>query len=180
MGLRFSMSVPEVDTEYPFVTRLHVLESTPGDAIPCRIAFEKGKERSVYLLACTKGAGGWLLLAEDVPLKQRRGIIRVTAALAGSNPKVDGDHPKWLHLRIRSPHPPTTDIARAGSGRPRARRLVDGRWTLAFADEKTCKYAQEVVLEEIEIQRLAVQQVTEPLLDVHAVTTSMDGSIREP
>ncbi|KAI5063185.1 hypothetical protein GOP47_0021732 [Adiantum capillus-veneris] len=114
------------------------IDLTPGDAVPCRIAFEKGKERSVYLLACTKGTGGWLLLAEDVPLKQRRGIIRVTAALAGSNPKVDGDHPKWLHLRIRSPHPPTTDMPRAGSGgRPRSRRLVDGRWTLAFADERT-------------------------------------------
>lgn len=62
-----------------------MLAAVPGDAIPCRIAFEKGKERSVYLLVCSKGTAGWVLLAEDVPLKQRKGIIRVIAALAGSN-----------------------------------------------------------------------------------------------
>eukprot|EP00250_Pteridium_aquilinum_P000284 c10318_g1_i1 orf=684-2747(+) len=162
--------------ELTTVKRDTEIDLTPGDAIPCRIAFEKGKERSVYLIACSRGAAGWLLLAEDVPLKSRRGIIRVIAALAGSNPKVDEDHPKWLHLRIRSPHPPTTDIAKVGAGgRPKSRRLVDGRWTLAFPDEKTCKYAQTAVLEEIDIQRLAVQQVLEPLLDAPAVP-SMQGS----
>lgn len=158
------------------------IDLTPGDAIPCRIAFEKGKERSVYLLVCSKGTAGWVLLAEDVPLKPRRGIVRVIAALAGSNPKVDEDHPKWLHLRIRSPHSPTTDIAKVGGGgvRPRSRRLVDGRWTLAFPDEKTCKYAQEAVLEEIDIQRLAVQQVLEPLLDVPAVSMNSEDSTGGP
>lgn len=152
------------------------IDLNPGDSIPCRIAFEKGKERSVYLLVFSKGTAGWLLLAEDVPLKPRRGIIRVIAALAGSNPKVDEDHPKWLHLRIRSPHSPSTDVGKVGtSGRPRVRRLVDGRWTLAFPDEKTCKYAQTAVLEEMDIQRSALQQVLEPLLDVSAVPTSRDS-----
>lgn len=89
---------------------------------------------------------------------------------------MDEDHPKWLHLRIRSPHAPTTDIAKlGGGGRPRTRRLVDGRWTLAFADDKTCKYAQEAVLEEIEIQRLAVQQVLEPLLGTPAAPIKAEG-----
>lgn len=148
------------------------IDLTPGDAIPCRIAFERGKERAVYLLVFSKGTAGWLLLAEDAPLRPRRGVIRVIAALAGSNPKVDKDHPKWLHLRIRSPHYPSAEFGKVGTGRSRVRRLVDGRWTLAFPDEQTCNHAQEAVTEEIDIQRLAVAQVLEPFLNVPAGTTN--------
>lgn len=151
------------------------IDLTPGDAIPCRIAFERGKERAVYLLVFSKGTAGWLMLAEDVPLRPRRGVLRVIAALAGSNPKVDEDHPKWLHLRIRSPHYPSVEVGKMGTGRSRARRLVDGRWTLAFPDEKTCKHAHAVVMKEMGIQRMLVEQVLEPLLSVPVIGTSNEN-----
>lgn len=54
-------------------------------AIPCRIAFERGKERHLSFLAFSKGTSGWVLLSEEFPLKQQRGIVRVTAPLAGSD-----------------------------------------------------------------------------------------------
>lgn len=53
------------------------------DALPCRIAFERGKERHFWFLAVTVRTSGWLLLAEELPLKKQHGIIRVAAPLAG-------------------------------------------------------------------------------------------------
>ncbi|CAA6653715.1 unnamed protein product [Spirodela intermedia] len=90
---------------------------TEFDAISCRIAFERGKERHFCFLAI-------------LPLNQEKGIIRVAAPLAGSNPRADERQPKWLHLRIRPSTLPTRDAA---SNR---KVLVDGRWTLAFRDEQ--------------------------------------------
>jgi len=54
-------------------------------AVPCRIAFERGKERHLSFVAISKGTSGWVLLAEELPLKQQRGIVRVTAPLSGSD-----------------------------------------------------------------------------------------------
>lgn len=55
------------------------------DAVPCRIAFERGKERHFCFLAISVGTSGWILLAEELPLKQHFGVVRVAAPLAGSN-----------------------------------------------------------------------------------------------
>lgn len=55
------------------------------DAVPCRIAFERGKERHFCFLAISHGTSGWILLLEQLPLKQERGIVRVMAPLAGSD-----------------------------------------------------------------------------------------------
>lgn len=55
------------------------------DAVPCRIAFERGKERHFYFLPISFGTSGWAVLAEELPLKQHYGIVRVAAPLAGSN-----------------------------------------------------------------------------------------------
>lgn len=54
-------------------------------ALPCRIAFERGKERHFHFLAVSVGTLGWVLLAEELPLKQNYGIVRVAAPLAGTN-----------------------------------------------------------------------------------------------
>ena len=77
-------------------------------------------------------------------------------------------------MRIRSPQPPSTDPGKVGSsGRTRSKRLVDGRWTLAFPDEKMCKYAQTAMYEEMEIQRSAIQHVLEPfIVDSSLLVTS--------
>ena len=54
-------------------------------SVPCRIAFERGKERHFYFLGTSMGTFGWIILAEEVPSKPNYGIIRVAAPLAGSN-----------------------------------------------------------------------------------------------
>ena len=56
-----------------------------ADAVPCRIAFERGKERQFFFLPISWGTSGWLVLAEELPLKQYCGVVRVAAPLAGSN-----------------------------------------------------------------------------------------------
>ncbi|KAM5553667.1 hypothetical protein ABKV19_025751 [Rosa sericea] len=55
------------------------------DAVPCRIAFERGKERHFRFLAISLGESGWVVLAEELPLKQHYGVVRVAAPLAGCN-----------------------------------------------------------------------------------------------
>ena len=55
------------------------------DAVPCRIAFERGKERHFCFLPISLGTSGWVVLAEELPLKQHYGVVRVAAPLAGSN-----------------------------------------------------------------------------------------------
>lgn len=53
------------------------------DAVPCRIAFERGKERHFQFLALSIGSSGWLVLAEELPMKTQRGVVRVVAPLSG-------------------------------------------------------------------------------------------------
>lgn len=51
----------------------------------CRVSFERGKERCVHLVVVLRGTTGSLLLIEDNSSDQRRGLIRGTAPLAGSD-----------------------------------------------------------------------------------------------
>jgi protein CLEC16A len=53
--------------------------------VPCRIAFERGKERHFWFLAISVGTSGWLVLAEELPMKKPYGVVRVAAPLAGCN-----------------------------------------------------------------------------------------------
>lgn len=46
----------------------------------------------------------------------------------------------------------------------RSKRVPDGRWTVAFADEERAAYAARVVEEEMVIQRAAVRKTLESLL----------------
>lgn len=58
------------------------------DAVPCRIAFEKGKERHFSFLAFSMGTSGWVALAEELPLRHHFGVVRVAAPLAGCNVRI--------------------------------------------------------------------------------------------
>ncbi|CAM6017014.1 unnamed protein product [Sphagnum balticum] len=138
-----------------------------ADAMSCKVAFERGKERIVYLLVVLQGTSGSLLLVEEITSKQQRGVIRVTAPLAGSDPRVDEKHPTWLHLRIRSPHQPLGDVSTGGPARssPRMKQLVDGRWTLAFGDAEACKNASSFI----------TQQITTQTNNVRTIITSFLG-----
>lgn len=55
------------------------------DSVPCRIAFERGKERHFQFIALSVGSSGWLVLAEELPMKPHHGVVRVVAPLAGCN-----------------------------------------------------------------------------------------------
>ncbi|CAM0904983.1 unnamed protein product [Alopecurus aequalis] len=140
------------------------LEVNLVDAVPCRIAFERGKERHFCFLAVSNGASGWILLLEELPLKQQHGIVRVTAPLAGAAPRIDEKHEKWLHLRIRPATAPFLDPDKF-KGKTK-KYLVDGRWTLAFRDEQTCKAAEAMVMEEMKLQQDAVGVQLKPLLEL--------------
>uniref|UniRef100_A0A0E0KNS3 FPL domain-containing protein n=1 Tax=Oryza punctata TaxID=4537 RepID=A0A0E0KNS3_ORYPU len=139
------------------------LEVNLVDAVPCRIAFERGKERHFCFLALSNGTSGWIILLEELPLKEKRGIVRVTAPLAGSDPRIDEKHAKWLHLRIRPSTVPFLDTEKY-KGKTR-KYLVDGRWTLAFRDEQSCKEAETMVIEEMKLQQYAVGEQLKLLLE---------------
>ncbi|KHF99193.1 Protein CLEC16A [Gossypium arboreum] len=136
-------------------------------ALPCRIAFERGKERHFHFLAVSVGTLGWVLLAEELPLKQNYGMVRVAAPLAGTNPRIDDKHARWLHLRIRPSTLPFLDAPKSGTpGETRIKSLVDGRWTLAFRDDESCKTALSMILEEINLQNMEVERRLKPVLDL--------------
>ncbi|XP_010526377.1 PREDICTED: uncharacterized protein LOC104803958 isoform X2 [Tarenaya hassleriana] len=141
-----------------------------GDAVPCRIAFERGKERHFSFLAFTSGLSGWIVLTEESPLKSDYGIVRVTAPLAGCNPRIDEKHPTWLHLRIRPSALPFLDPAKRGVyEKLKTKGLVDGRWTLAFTDEVSCKLAYSMVVDEICRQSNEVERRLKPLLELEQI-----------
>ncbi|XP_062093856.1 protein TRANSPARENT TESTA 9 isoform X3 [Humulus lupulus] len=137
------------------------------DAVPCRIAFERGKERHFFFLPISWGMSGWVVLAEELPLKRNYGVVRIAAPLAGSNPRIDSKHSRWLHLRIRPSTLPLADLSKSEvSGQAKTRALVDGRWTLAFKDEESCKCALSMIIEEISVQVEEVERRLKPLLDI--------------
>jgi len=86
-----------------------------------------------------------------------------------AQPSCDPKHKRWLHLRIRSPQQPPrlgdlgVKIPHGLEGQ-QTKRLADGRWTLAFADEQSCRKAQLAVMEEIHVQGNAVRTMLEPVL----------------
>ncbi|XP_058768525.1 protein TRANSPARENT TESTA 9-like isoform X2 [Vicia villosa] len=153
------MSVPKPGTEMNLV-----------NAVPCRIAFERGKERHFCFLAISVGTSGWLVLAEELPLKKSYGIVRVAAPLSGCNPRIDDKHPKWLHLRIRPSALPFLDpVKYSPHGKLKTKAFVDGRWILAFRDEESCKAAFLMILEEINYLCDEVHRRIKPLLKLETV-----------
>ncbi|KAK7859084.1 protein transparent testa 9 [Quercus suber] len=166
---------PLFDLEKP------VESSNPSviDAVPCRIAFERGKERHFSFLAISMGTSGWLVLAEVLPLKQQFGVVRVAAPLAGSNPRIDDKHSRWLHVRIRPSTLPFLDPAKSGAyGKVKTKALVDGRWTMAFRDEESCKSALSMILEEAKLQSNEVERRLKPLFDLEKPVESSNPSVR--
>nr|GEX16820.1 protein transparent testa 9 isoform X2 [Tanacetum cinerariifolium] len=135
------------------------------DAVPCRIAFERGKERHFSFLAISMGTSGWIILAEELPQKPRYGTVRVVAPLSGCNPRIDERHLRWLHLRIRPSTLPLSETAKnAANLKLRSKSLVDGRWTLAFKDEASCQSALNMINEEIDFQCNEVERRLKPLI----------------
>jgi protein CLEC16A len=78
-------------------------------------------------------------------------------------PRIDEKQVKWLHLCIRPSTVPFLDPEKY-KGKTR-RYLVDGRWTLAFGDEQSCKTAETMVIEEIKLQQNAIGKQLKPLVE---------------
>lgn len=82
-------------------------------------------------------------------------------------PRIDNKHPRWLHLRIRPSNLPFVDPAKSGAlVKLKTKSLVDGRWTLAFRDEESCKSALSMILDEIDLQCNEVERRLKPLVDL--------------
>ncbi|KAB2600042.1 hypothetical protein D8674_010313 [Pyrus ussuriensis x Pyrus communis] len=142
------------------------------DAVPCRIAFERGKERHFSFLAISLGASGWVVLAEELPLKEPYGVVRMVAPLAGTN---------MVTLANPSLTLPFVEPARYGAyGKAKTKALVDGRWTLAFRDEESCNSALSMVLEERNLQSNEVERRLKPLLDLENFVESSNSSRGPP
>lgn len=78
-------------------------------------------------------------------------------------PRIDEKHEKWLHLRIR---PSTLPFLDSEKHRGKTKKyLVDGRWTLAFSDEQSCKAAEVMVIKEMKLQQDAVGKQLQPLVE---------------
>ncbi|KAK7329129.1 hypothetical protein VNO77_23275 [Canavalia gladiata] len=166
---------------------IDVLGPKPGtevslvNSMPCRIAFERGKERHFCFLAVSVGTSGWLVLAEELPLKKPYGVVRVAAPLAGSNPRIDDKHSRWLHLRIRPSSLPVLDPAKfKAHGKLKTKAFVDGRWTLAFRDEVSCKSALSMILEEINFLSDEVNRRLKPVLNLETAMDISDPSTSVP
>lgn len=79
-------------------------------------------------------------------------------------PKVDEDHPTWLHLQIREFEPKFRTSKFRGYHAAKSSHIVDGRWTLGFPDAKACKAAWLSVVEETRKLRSSVESLLAPLL----------------
>ncbi|KAL0410265.1 UNVERIFIED_CONTAM: protein TRANSPARENT TESTA 9 [Sesamum latifolium] len=136
-----------------------------ADAVPCRIAFERGKERHFHFVALSMGTSGWLVLAEELPMISRRVLSELQHHWL--DVIIDDKHPRWLHLRIRPSSFPFADTPKYGAhGKVKSKNLVDGRWTLAFRDEESCKHALSMILEEVTLQSHEVERSLRPLLEL--------------
>ncbi|XP_027189779.1 protein TRANSPARENT TESTA 9-like isoform X2 [Cicer arietinum] len=132
--------------------------------MPCGIAFSNSAIRDVYVIPMACGMIGKLLLAEKHPFRSRHGVVIAIAPLAGLCPKIDEDHPSWLHLRIRNFDPQFYTIKARDNNLSKPDHLADGRWTLGFPNEKACEEAQLAILNEVTKQRSAVEYMLAPLL----------------
>ncbi|TYI10712.1 hypothetical protein ES332_A09G160800v1 [Gossypium tomentosum] len=137
-------------------------EISLGSGIPCRIAFSYAGVRDIYLVALARGISGKLILAEKHPFRSQRGIVIAIAPLAGLSPRIDEDHPTWLHLQIREFEP--NFVKAKGRESKVSTPPADGRWTLGFHSAKVCETARLLILEETCKQRSSVESMLAPLL----------------
>lgn len=89
-------------------------------------------------------------------------LIFITLHL--KQPKIDEDHPTWLHLRIREFDPRSKTSKSRGYNSNVSNSAVDGRWTLGFPSAKGCETAHLLILEETYKQRSFIKSLLAPLL----------------
>lgn len=96
-------------------------------------------------------------------------------------PTIDQKYSSWLHLRIRPSTLPFLDPAKLIThGKAKTKAPVDGRWTLAFMDDESCKSALSMILEEIDLQSNEVEKRLKPLLNHEGAIDVPDTSPHPP
>lgn len=84
-------------------------------------------------------------------------------------------------MRIRPSTLPFLDPAKSGAyGKVKTKALVDGRWTMAFRDEESCKSALSMILEEAKLQSNEVERRLKPLFDLEKPVESSNPSVSPP
>jgi protein CLEC16A len=91
-----------------------------------------------------------------------------------SQPRIDERHVKWLHLRIRPSTVPFLDPEKY-KGKTK-KYLVDGRWTLAFGDEQSCKAAESMVIQEMKLQQDAIGKQLKSLVEFEMPEDGLQNS----
>lgn len=91
-------------------------------------------------------------------------------------PKKDESQPTWLHLQIREFEPRFDTRQTIGKhSSASSNHVVDGRWTLGFSSPEVCEAARLLILEEIQKQRYAVENLLAPLLRGNSLGDISDG-----
>ncbi len=157
----------------------------------CRVAFEAGRERAVSLVLAVRkrenaateerppGLAAAALLLEALPGANDAGdrsVVRAVAPLGACDAFADPAHAKWLRVRVRSPLSclaSASSLASADgscSASPEAelkrlrKKLRDGHWTLAFADEAACAAARDAMDAGAAAVRAACRAALAPVL----------------
>jgi hypothetical protein len=155
----------------------------------CRVAFEAGRERAVSLVLAARARGSSAgppginaaaLLLEALPGANDSGdrsVVRAVAPLGACDAFVDPAHAKWLRVRVRSPFSclaSASSLSSAGGSSPAPpeaeakrlrKKLRDGHWTLAFADEATCAAARDALDAGAAVSRAACRAALAPVLE---------------
>lgn len=92
-------------------------------------------------------------------------------------PKIDEDHPTWLHLRIKEFDPRSNASKTRGFIAKKSNTAVDGRWTLGFTSDKACEAARLLILEETRKQRSLVESILAPFLQNDYLENSLDTQV---
>ena len=109
-----------------------------------------------------------------------RSVVRAVAPLGACDAFVDPAHAKWLRVRVRSPFSclaSASSLSSAGGSSPASpeaeakrlrKKLRDGHWTLAFADEATCVAARDALDAGAAVSRAACRAALAPVLFLEA------------
>ena len=159
----------------------------------CRVAFEAGRERAVSLVLAVRkrenaateqrppGLAAAALLLEALPGANDAGdrsVVRAVAPLGACDAFADPAHAKWLRVRVRSPLSCLASLSASSlasadgscSASPEAelkrlrKKLRDGHWTLAFADEAACAAARDAMDAGAAAVRAACRAALAPVL----------------
>ncbi|GFR43644.1 hypothetical protein Agub_g4746, partial [Astrephomene gubernaculifera] len=172
------------------------VELEASSAIPCIVSFAPGQERRVYFAAAGPAlrrvteylhdpqmlladpaaqaivlhSSPAVVLADPAPTRLNAGVVLSVSPLLGSEPGVDKNVAKWLHVHVR---PSVRGLLRllrsAAAGRKGGllaalRHLADGHWVLAFPDAERAASAKQLVEQSAHRLRALYCELLSPVL----------------